>query len=422
MESLEAGNLAHIDVTEEYVDYIIITNSPGELSAWVKPVGRLLKEKRPNSRVIILLVPCFYSTGREKEIAQKFSFADIVLEPKDFIRLALGLKAGNFRPAKKGVVVSLGGDPWHGALISKRFKYPAVIYTMKQFETAKNFKHIFVIHELLKHHILKHNNLIDARVEIVGDLMQDSVQPEMTPSETRKKWNLQSGSQLITLFPGSRLSHVEESLPVFLKVCEQIRETNPKSRFVICLSPFVKLEDVEKFIQKRKRYLIEGTWGELKDNCITTVQGVKVDISQQYRYDLISISDLVITIPGTNTAEIASLGKPMIIAFTWKAKVPSGGVGFFVNSIPLTGMLKKAVMNYTYRNVKFKGLPNALAGREITPEVVVDRSAGQITAVAKALLSDDKRRADISVELLKIMGGGGAAQKIADKIIQIGEE
>lgn len=420
MESLQKHNSGHLDI--DYIDYVIITNSPGELSAWVKPVGKLLKEKRPNSRVIILLVPCFYSTGREREIAQKFSFADTVLGPKDFIKMAFGLKAGNFKPAKKGVVISLGGDPWHAALISKKFKYPAVIYTMKQFETASHFKHTFVIHELLKHHILRRNNLVDSRVEVVGDLMQDSVQPEMTPQETRKKWNLQTGSQLITLFPGSRLPHVEESLPVFLKVCEQIRESNPKSRFIVCLSPFVKLEDVKKFIKKRKHYLIEGTWGELKDNCITTEKGVKVDIAQQYRYDLISISDLVITIPGTNTAEIASLGKPMIVAFTWKAKIPSGGLGFFVNAIPLTGILKKAVMSYTYRNVKFKGLPNALAGKEITPEVVVDESAEQITSVAKTLLSDEKLRSDISVELLKIMGGGGAALKIADKIIQIGDE
>ena len=410
------------EFSAECLDYGIITNSPGELSAWVRPLGKVLKEKNPKARIIILLVPCFYSTGREKEIAQKFPFSDLVLGPKDFTRLALGLKTADFQPAKKGVVISLGGDPWHAASISKRFKYPAVIYTMKPFESASNFKYVFVIHELLKNNILKRNNISESRVEVVGDLMQDSVQPEMTASEIREKWNLQSDQQLITLFPGSRLAHVEESLPVFMRVCEQIREDFPKSRFIICLSPFLKLEDVEKFVKKRQNYLIEGAWGELKDGSITTSEGVKIDIDQQNRYDLISISDLVITIPGTNTAEIASLGKPMIVAFTWKAKVPSGGLGFFVNALPLKGIIKKLVMMYTYRNVKFKGLPNALAGREITPEVAVDKSAMQITAVAKELLGDEERRANISKELFQIMGGGGAAAKIAEKIVQIGEK
>ncbi len=404
------------------IDYVIITNSPGELSAWVYPVGKVLKEKNPDSRIIVLLVPCFYSTGREKEIAANFSFTDIVLEPKDFLKIAAGLKINNFKPNKKGVVISLGGDPWHAVLVAKKFKYPPVIYTMKKADTAAQFKHLFVIHEKLKELLMTTKNIPEDKIEIVGDLMQDSVLPEMTPSQTRAKWNIKQGQQLITFFPGSRLSHVGESLPVFLKVSEQIRERLPGSRFIICLSPFVKMEDIKDFVKQRKHYLIEGAWGELKEDSIITSNGVKVEISQKYRYDLISISDLVITIPGTNTAEIASLGKPMIVAFTWKAKVPSGGLGFLVNSIPISGMLKKMVMSYTYRNVKYKGLPNALADREITPEVVVDRDAMQLTSVALALLKDENRRNQISKELLQIMGGGGAAVKIAEKTIQIGEE
>ena len=109
-------------------DYFIITNSPGELSAWVYPVVCELRKQDPESRINILLVPCFYATGREKQIAETFEAVNNVFTPNDFLRFSFGLKVGDFKPYKNGAVISLGGDPWHAVLISKKLKYPAFLY------------------------------------------------------------------------------------------------------------------------------------------------------------------------------------------------------------------------------------------------------------------------------------------------------
>lgn len=402
-------------------DYIIITNSPGELSAWVFPVSAEIKLKDANSRVIVLLVPCFYSTGREKAIAENCESVDMVLEPKDFLKIAFNLTPKGFSSLKSGAVISLGGDPWHAVLVSRRLKLPALLYTMKKADTCRYFKHIFVMQDSLKRKFMN-LGVKEHNITVVGDLMQDGVKPCMTEEETRAKAKLSKSSKVVAFFPGSRLSHVRESLPVFMKTAEEIKVEIPKIEFVICLSPFVTFDDIKVFIAKKKRYNIDGTWGTLEDSYIVTAGGVRIKIERDNRYDIINVSTLVITIPGTNTAEIASLGKPMIVAFTWKAKVPSGGLGFLANLLPFTGMLKKMIMTYMYRNVKYKGLPNALADREITPEVIVDESSSQLSSVAIDLLRDEERLSVISKELLAVMGGGGAASKIADKSIQIAKE
>lgn len=403
------------------LDCLIITNSPGELSAWVRPVASEIKRMEPGARVVVLLVPCFYSTGREKRIASGFDCVDLVLTPSDFLKIAVGVRVPAFEPAGRGVVLSLGGDPWHAVLVGRRLGWPCVLYTMKKADTGKCFAHIFAIHEKLRKRFVE-LGVPEDKVSVVGDLMQDGVKPVMTPGEIRKRLGVREGGKIVSFFPGSRLSHVRESMPVYLKVCEEIREEHPDAEFVICLSPFVSCEDLSRFIGRRASYNIDGTWGELDGDVIRTGGGVEIRIEKDYRFDVISVSDLVITIPGTNTAEIASLGKPMIVTFSWKAKIPSGGLGFVVNSIPFTGYLRKMVMTFMYRNVRFKGLPNALAEREITPEVLVDESSRQLSSVACGLLADPERRASISADLLKIMGGGGAAERIVLKTLQIAKE
>ncbi|MCQ2736588.1 MAG: hypothetical protein MJ234_05230 [bacterium] len=402
-------------------DYLIVTNSPGELSAWVRPVASELKRREPSSRVIVLLVPCFYATGREQKIAEAFDCVDLVLTPADFMKIAFGGMPKSFKPSPRIIVISLGGDPWHSVLMSRKLNCKAVIYTMKKADTGKSFAHIFSIHEKLKERFIE-LGVDGGNITVVGDLMQDGVKPSMTPSETRKRFSIKPSSKVVSFFPGSRLSHVQESIPVFLKACEEIRENIPDSEFVICLSPFVNFDDLKKFSEKRASYNIDGTWGRIDGDFLETGGGVRIRIERDIRFDVISMSDLVITIPGTNTAEIASLGKPMIVAYSWKAKIPSGGLGFLINAIPFTGHLRKAVMTFMYRKIKFKGLPNALAEKEITPELLVEDSSEELSSLACSLLNDPERLSEISRELLGIMGGGGAAGSIAAKTIQIAKE
>ncbi|MBM3273959.1 MAG: lipid-A-disaccharide synthase, partial [Candidatus Sericytochromatia bacterium] len=45
-------------------DIIIISNAPGELAAWVRPVVGDLRKRHPEARITVALVPCPYASGR----------------------------------------------------------------------------------------------------------------------------------------------------------------------------------------------------------------------------------------------------------------------------------------------------------------------------------------------------------------------
>jgi hypothetical protein len=53
-------------------DVVIVSNGPGELSTWVKPLVTQISETLPEARIIILLVPCPYASGEEEKVAASF--------------------------------------------------------------------------------------------------------------------------------------------------------------------------------------------------------------------------------------------------------------------------------------------------------------------------------------------------------------
>ncbi|MBI3962913.1 MAG: hypothetical protein HY335_09185, partial [Deinococcus sp.] len=45
--------------------FLLTTNGPGELYTWVRPVALELRRQFPGSRLIVVLVPCQFASGRE---------------------------------------------------------------------------------------------------------------------------------------------------------------------------------------------------------------------------------------------------------------------------------------------------------------------------------------------------------------------
>ncbi|MGB7273927.1 MAG: hypothetical protein WBC69_11565, partial [Geitlerinemataceae cyanobacterium] len=58
------------------VDILILTNGPGELATWVRPVVRTLRqqlgENRSQLRISVVLSPCPNASGKEAEIARSY--------------------------------------------------------------------------------------------------------------------------------------------------------------------------------------------------------------------------------------------------------------------------------------------------------------------------------------------------------------
>jgi len=53
-------------------DIVVTSNSPGELYSLVRPAIKAMHRHIPNVRIILVITPCQYASGREIEVARSF--------------------------------------------------------------------------------------------------------------------------------------------------------------------------------------------------------------------------------------------------------------------------------------------------------------------------------------------------------------
>ena len=71
----------------ESIDILILANGPGEMTTWVKPVVRALRQRMPDHsqvRFSVVLSPCPNASGREAEIARSYPEVDRVQAASHF--------------------------------------------------------------------------------------------------------------------------------------------------------------------------------------------------------------------------------------------------------------------------------------------------------------------------------------------------
>jgi lipid-A-disaccharide synthase len=403
------------------LDLVIVTNSPGELSSWVRVTVERLKTLAGSARIIVMLVPCPFASGREEIIARAFPEVDYVVAPGEFLRFLLGFPLRTYRPAPHGIVIFLGGDYWHALWAAKRLHYRSAAYAVRPSASVKRFDAVCVTSEQLRDDFIA-SGVLEERVHFVGDLMVEGVRPTLSLEEARKRWKIDGARPVLGFLPGSRLYHVYESVPVFLKVAEEIGARLPGTQFVMGLSPFITIDEFRDCLTA-KRNVIPGVPGTLEEEegilSVTTAAGVSVRVLHRLQYDVMNLSDLIITIPGTNTAEVAIMGKPMIVAAAALAKIPRGGIGGILGALPLGRGFHVWLMKSILRKLRFAALPNLIAGRHIVPEVFVERGAFEITDAAVPLLENPSRREAMVLELSRLMGTGGAALVFSQVILSL---
>ncbi|UBF25719.1 lipid-A-disaccharide synthase [Kovacikia minuta CCNUW1] len=115
------------------IDILILSNGPGELATWVKPVVQTLRQQlgddREQVRISVVLSPCANASGQEATIARRFPEVDRVQEASHFFPFLLwGKTAENWDWRSQGVVLFLGGDQFFPVIVAKRLGYRSVIY------------------------------------------------------------------------------------------------------------------------------------------------------------------------------------------------------------------------------------------------------------------------------------------------------
>lgn len=223
-------------------------------------------------------------------------------------------------------------------------------------------------------------------VRFVGHPLVDEVKASADRDHLLAEFKLQPATRIVGLFPGSRRSEIKRLLPIILKSAKQLQQDNANIQFLLPLAPTLRQEDIAKhFVQ-------------YKELNITTIS--------ERAYDVMTMCDLIITVSGTVTLEIALIGTPMII----------------INKV---AMLTYAIVHRMLK-IDYIGLCNIVAGKEIVPELIqYEATPDKIKQLATELLANPKKLEAMRTELSTIeerLGAKGGISNIARLTVDMLEE
>ncbi len=416
-------------ISNESAAVVIVSNGPGELATWVKPVlDYLVKEKSksinlniPNYKLILSLVPCPNATGKEFTVANDWQILDLIIPAKNFLKLLLKPSLFGSWP-RNGVVVFLGGDQFWNVLLAKRLGYKSITYAEWIARWPRWNLHIAAMNEDVRNIIPKK---FKKKCQVIGDLMAD-VKNNLSPINeiNNKKW--------IAILPGSKKAKLSIGIPFFLEVADRIKEYEDNINLMIPIAPTTELEDFI-FFQSAKNPITKYYSSNIKsikkiENSIfnyvlETCKNTKIFILQQNsNHNILSQCKLALTTVGANTAELAALNLPMIVVLpTQHLNAMNAWDGIFgiLGRIKLLNRIQTFIIKRWYlKNNKFFAWPNIKANKQIIPERVGIISPKDISDEAIYLLKEKDLLAEQRLNLLKMRGKRGAVKKLSNLILE----
>ncbi len=358
----------------------LLTNGPGELWGWARPVVRELR-KRGHS-VSLWLLPCQFASGYERMVGSQLG-VDKLEGPSSsaWTWRALGEE-------KTDCVLQLGGDLLFGRHIAKRSHAPLLCYA---YGPKKGMEHarVFTAYPGMA---LK---MPGARV--IGDLVKDSL-PLDTGALKWEREERQDAAPRLLLFPGSRPAIRHLSLGWLSAIVQHLKIAVPELQVRTLFSPFVPDNEFP-------------AWNDAGLNPLKIGAGIAM-----------RGADYALTQPGTNTLEMMHCGLPALVAapMEFLRVVPLTGIGGFASSIPLIGrkIKERGIRRHLERCNGFMAWPNRLANRMILDELTGDVTPQDLAVRIIQSLRDSEKLAHARSELLALSGEHGASSRICDAIDQ----
>ncbi|MEH2283755.1 MAG: lipid-A-disaccharide synthase [Nostoc sp.] len=406
------------------VDILILSNGPGEVTTWVRPVVRALRQELGDDpsvvRISVVLSPCSNASGKEAAIALSYPEVDRVQGAEHFWQFLLwGKTFDNWDWCDRGVVVFLGGDQIFPVVIGKKLGYRTVVYA----EWSARWHNWIDRFGVMKAEVAARVSQKYAhKFTVVGDLMLEA------SSNSSDKGQI---TDLIGVLPGSKAAKLTQGIPLMLAIAEYIHSKRPQTKFVIPVAPTVDLQTLASFGDSQKNPFVE-TFGFSGGSLIIsedatgkaslkTASGLTIELSQENpAYHLLSQCCICLTTVGANTAELGALGVPMIVLLPTQqldAMRSWDGLPGLLANLPVVGTLCAKVINWSFlRFVRRKGLlawPNIWAQEEIVPELMGKLQPQEVGEMVLDFLAHPEKLDDIRAKLRNIRGESGAAQKIA---------
>ena len=222
---------------------------------------------------------------------------------------------------------------------------------------------------------------VGAKISFLGNPLVDAVKPTLSRIDAQKFFNVKDSEHVILLMPGSRRQEIKLILPEMLKAAKVLSVEKP-AKFFLPLADGVDETEILRQINS---------------------VGVEVTVTKKFRYDLMTLADAAIATSGTVVLEAALLGLPCVVLYKMAR------LNYFI------GKLLVDIENFS--------LPNILAGKKIQTEllqdeVTTDKIVSETLKLYRGEIYREKVVADLKSACAKL-GEGGAASRIAEKILEV---
>jgi hypothetical protein len=406
------------------LDILILSNAPGEVTTWVRPVVAALRQRFNSeaARISVILSPCPNAGGREAEIALAYPGVDRAQAAQHFWSFLLqGRTADRWDWSERGIVIFLGGDQIFPVLIGRRLGYRTLIYAEWEARWLPWIDRFALMSDRVGTQIpLKYQ----AKITVVGDLiLEASAQRQESAIDTLK----------IGLLPGSKAQKLQMGLPFMLAIAAAIHRQRPEVEFFIPVAPSISLEYLAQFAETQHNaetiQAVGGTTATLipgDQPLLQTASGLRIPLRTEFpAYDQLGTSTLCLTTIGANTAELAALGIPMIVVIpiyqldamrSW-----DGLLGIFARLPGVGTVISKGINWYFFKRFPDRkyAWPNIWAGREIVPELLGKITVEQVSNLVLEYLQHPEQLAQMRTNLAAVRGAGGAAEKIAEIVEEL---
>src|SRR6266404_3194126 len=193
--------------------------------------------------------------------------------------------------------------------------------------------------------------------------------------------DIQRDSNLVGLFPGSRGREVRKIFPILVQTARELRRSKPDLHFEVAAASDELAQEMEKMLGSQDRHLF----------------GIKIGQTAEIMQR--AVAEIVAS--GSATLEAAYFRMPF--ALIYKVAWPT----YFAGRLLV--------------KVKYLGMPNVLADKEIVPEFIQHRARPQdLAKTVLRLLDDPMKREQMISEFDKIaaqLGESGASERAAKAIL-----
>ena len=355
----------------------ILTNGPGELWGWVRPVASELR--RRGHSISLWLLPCPFSSGHEREAASLLGVEK--LEGPSSASVIWNGVANE----RTDSIIQMGGDIAFGLRMAKFSGASLTVYSYRHKKNIPGVKLLTAYPE----------QVTFPQAVCIGDLVKDAVNMDVTPSAPSVwDWRKESGSPRILFLPGSRPNIRKAVISWLCELRDEILRLIPNARIRSLFPQFMPENEIV-------------TWRKEGLNPVRAGAGVAM-----------RNSDYAVTQPGTNNFEMMHSGLPGIVVVPQKflAHIPVSGIAAFFTGLPFVGnfIRLKALLRTVKKWNGFISLPNRTFKKNLLSELWGNVTPAMIAERVKRDIDDTEGLRALREELLRLSGSEGASVRLCD--------